>query len=137
MEIDQAIAHLLQHAKRRRAAIDELPVRARYRKSPLDEELSVFTRFDSLSLEVYIEDAGIFDVENGFHGATLRACADQALVRTLSEHKLKGADDDGLAGASFPRNRGTPRSERPNKFINESQISNAEGRKRCEHGVSM
>ena len=137
MKIDQPIADLLQHAKRRRAAIHELPIRPRYRERPLDEKLSLFTRFDPLSFQVHIEGAGIFDVEDSLDGATLRACADQTLVRALSKYKLERADDDGLSGAGFSSNRGTSRSESPYEFFNEREISNAEGRKRCEHGVSM
>ncbi len=77
MKIDERFAQFFQDGQRRRAAVDELPVRPRCREDPFHEKLPVFARLDALFLEPRIDLARLPHVEDRLDRATLRARAEQ------------------------------------------------------------
>ena len=134
VQIDEAVAEVLEHGERRRAAVDELAVRARGGKDALQDQLAAFARLDAELLELRIQRLRIAELKDRLDRAALRAGADQRLVRALAEDELERADDDRFARTRLAGHGDEAGRERPFEFLDEREVADAEGGEGGGHG---
>ena len=98
----------------------------------LEDKLMIFARFESVFVEESGEGGEFAGGENRFHGARIRAAADEGAIGAFAEDEIQRADDDRFASACLAGDGVVARREFQGEVGHQREIFDAERR---EHGI--
>ena len=137
VQVHEQVAELLEDREGGRRTVDELPVAARRREGAFDDQVALHATFQAVFLEFGVERAAIVHVETRFHGAGVRAGADEALVGAFAQEQFQRAQDDGLARAGLAGDGDEAGGELPFEFLDQGEVFDAQRGERCQHGARV
>ena len=123
---DQGVADAFQDTEGRRAAIDELAVRAGLGEDALHDEFLARAWIDALIKETGVQFLRVVEMKDGLDGAALRSAADERLVGALTENEFQCADDDRFSRAGLAGDGGKPARQGPFQIFHEGEILDPE-----------
>ena len=127
MNIHEPFSQHSQNVERGRRTIDELAVCSIAGEGPLQDELIVLARFQAIFVQKTTQGRPEqTDVKYGLHRTTLAAATDQGALGAFTDHQIKGADDDGLAGARLAGDSTESRLEFQGQVSDQSQVFDAQ-----------
>ncbi len=129
MDIDQYLAELAQGLQRHRTSIDERSRAPVVRQYAPQNALAV--ALDGLGFEPVSQPRLGAQVEGGRDLSALRPGANCIAARAPAGGQREGVDDDGLARAGLPGQRGEARAELELDLIDDREIADPQVR---EHG---
>src|SRR6516164_2002793 len=137
VQIDQAIANLLQDSHRCQRAIYELAVGSGTRIDSFQKELAVFAWIDPLFFQGSIDIRTLLKFKGSLNRALIGAGSNQRFIRTFSEYQLQGTEDNRFSSTCFSRYDGEARCQIPVQRLDKSKVPDSQRSQGCGHRSTM
>lgn len=133
MQIHQHVTKRLEQRKRTGRTIHKLPPGTPRRQRTLDQQLPVGARLGTVVGQQRVHPPRLVHGKHRLDRAGFRPAANERFVRAHAKQQLQCTDQDGFARARLTGDGDKPRTRLPCEILDQREIFNSKGCKRCDH----